>query len=176
MSKEKSVCDEINFQALYESYAQDVRNFMYYKCGDLAQAEDFTQQTFLKLWTNCKKVVFEKAKSFLFTVAKNDFLKDIAHQKVKLRFQQLTTTDTEKKSEQADESIRKKELKEALEEAISNLTEAQREVFLLNRIDKLKYREIADMLNISVKAVEKRMQKALEAINKCMKEFEINKI
>jgi len=178
VSNNKSVCDEANFKMLYEKYAKDVRNFMYYKCGDLAKAEDFMQQTFFKLWTNCKKVIFEKTKSYLFTVANNDFLKDVAHQKVKLKFQQESThTDhSAKKHDQADDLIRQKELKEHLEDVISKLTESQREVFLLNRIDKLKYREIADMLNISVKAVEKRMQKALESVNEGMREFGIRKI
>jgi len=49
---------------------------------------------------------------------------------------------------------------------LANLPSKQREVFLLNRIDKKKYAEIAEMLGISVKAVEKRMQKALIIIRK----------
>jgi len=48
-----------------------------------------------------------------------------------------------------------------IEEAISALLSAQREAFLLNRIDKLTYKEIAIRLDISQTAVEKRMTKAL---------------
>ena len=47
---------------------------------------------------------------------------------------------------------------------IANLSEKQREVFLLNRIEKKKYKEIAEMLGISVKAVEKRMHGALKSL------------
>ena len=50
----------------------------------------------------------------------------------------------------------------ANQSAISDLPEGQREVFLLNRIDKKTYKEIAEMLDISVKAVEKRMNLALQ--------------
>jgi RNA polymerase sigma-70 factor (ECF subfamily) len=50
---------------------------------------------------------------------------------------------------------------EKLESVIAGLPEKQREVFLLSRIDKKKYAEIAEMLDISVKAVEKRMSQAL---------------
>ena len=51
-----------------------------------------------------------------------------------------------------------------LQNAISDLKEGQREVFLLSRIDKKTYKEIAEMLSISVKAVEKRMTLALKQL------------
>jgi RNA polymerase sigma-70 factor (ECF subfamily) len=56
------------------------------------------------------------------------------------------------------------EFKERLERAIAELVSTQREVFLMNRIDKKKYSEIAEELGISVKAVEKRMGKALKSL------------
>ena len=58
---------------------------------------------------------------------------------------------------------------EKLQKAIANLTDGQREVFLLSRMEDKKYAEIADMLAISVKAVEKRMMGALSALRE---EFE----
>jgi len=48
-----------------------------------------------------------------------------------------------------------------LEKTIADLPKIQREVFLLNRIEKKKYKDIAEQLGISVKAVEKRMHGAL---------------
>jgi RNA polymerase sigma-70 factor (ECF subfamily) len=54
-----------------------------------------------------------------------------------------------------------KEFLEKIEKAIADLPEKQKEVFLLSRIEKKKYREIAEILGISVKAVEKRMHLAL---------------
>jgi RNA polymerase sigma-70 factor (ECF subfamily) len=59
-----------------------------------------------------------------------------------------------------------KEFMEKLESTIDNLPEKQREVFLMNRIEKKKYKEIAICLNISVKAVEKRMHQALVVMRK----------
>jgi RNA polymerase sigma-70 factor (ECF subfamily) len=54
-----------------------------------------------------------------------------------------------------------KEFMDKLERTIDSLPEKQKEVFLLNRIEKKKYKEIAEQLDISVKAVEKRMHLAL---------------
>ena len=61
------------------------------------------------------------------------------------------------------------EYMDKLQKAIANLTDGQREVFLLSRMEDKKYSEIAEMLSISVKAVEKRMMGALNALRK---EFE----
>jgi RNA polymerase sigma factor (sigma-70 family) len=60
-----------------------------------------------------------------------------------------------------EDELREKEFQEQLETAIAGLPDGAREVFLLNRMDGLKYREIAVLLNISQKAVEKRMHRAL---------------
>ena len=57
--------------------------------------------------------------------------------------------------------MEEEEFRLRLEKAIAELPEKNRVVFLMNRIDKLTYKEIADQLNLSVKAVEKRMHKAL---------------
>ena len=51
-----------------------------------------------------------------------------------------------------------------MENAISNLTESQRTAFLLHRIEGKKYAEIAEIIGISVKAVEKRIHGALVSL------------
>ena len=59
-----------------------------------------------------------------------------------------------------------KELENAIKNAIENLPEKCREIFELSRFKGLKYREIADKLNISVKTVETQMSRALESLRK----------
>ena len=60
--------------------------------------------------------------------------------------------------------LEEEEFKLKLTKAIASLSELQREVFLLNRIEGKKYREIADLLDISQKTVEKRMSGALQIL------------
>lgn len=60
--------------------------------------------------------------------------------------------------------LEEEEFKQKLQNAIASLTTAQREVFLMNRIDGKKYKEIAELLDISQKAVEKRMSGALKTL------------
>ena len=162
--KQESVCQSAVFDRVFLEHAEDLRNFMYYRTRSLEQAEDLTQEAFIRLWKNCAKVSVEKVKSFIFKVANNLFLNQQEHQKVVLKFQQFQVVQNE---EQTPEFLlEEKEFLEQLQGAINDLPEGQREVFLLNRIDKKTYREIAEMLEISVKAVEKRMHKALVKLRK----------
>ena len=164
-----SVCEERVYAKVFREYAKVVRNFIYFKCGNEAQADDLTQDAFVKLWKNCAKVPLDKVKSFLFTVVKNDFFNQLEHQKVVLRFQQTKKNTVNK--ETPEFVLREKEFQEELNEAINSLSEKQREVFLLNRIEKKKYKDIAEMLGISQKAVEKRMHQAMLHLRSKIKNY-----
>ncbi len=153
------VCDETIYQQLFYEYAPRIRNFLYYKSGDLQLSEDLTQEAYLRLWKHCNTVSYSKARSFLFTVANNLFLDVVKHKKVVQQFQL-----GQKPKEQIhgpDTLLEGAEMKSLLEKALMDLPEKQRLVFLLNRIEKMTYKEIAELLDLSVKAVEKRMHKAL---------------
>jgi len=171
---ELSVCEEKNFQTLFGKYITDVRNFMYYKTGSLDSAEDLAQDAFVKMWNNCKDVIFSKAKSFLFTVSNRLFLNKVRHEKIKLSF--IKDNPTNDISESPEYIMEGNEFKIKLEEAISSLPEKQREVFLMNRIDKLSYSKIAELLGISVKAVEKRMGICLKTLKNKVEELNTYKI
>ncbi|WP_245748402.1 RNA polymerase sigma factor [Neolewinella agarilytica] len=163
MEKEQynnGVCDQTVFDSTFLSLAPRLRNFLYYRCGDAEQAADLVQESFLKLWENCGKVLPDKAKAWLFRVGENLVFKLGERAKVvrKYEWRQEGLTSVVASPEH---QLEEKEFREQLEAAIAGLPEGAREVFLLNRIDGLKYREIAELLNISQKAVEKRMHRAL---------------
>lgn len=167
---EKNVCEEKTFQGLFESLAKPLRNFLLYKGSELDQADDIVQDTFIKLWENCAKVLPEKAKSYIYTLASNAFKNEMAHLKVKLKFQE--NSDVSGINHETPEyAIEESEFKIKLEQAINSMVPTQREVFLMNRIEKKKYAEIADLLGVSVKAIEKRMGKALKHIRSQINEF-----
>ncbi|GAA0725237.1 hypothetical protein GCM10009430_30570 [Aquimarina litoralis] len=160
--EKKSVCEEKNFELIFDDCSESLRNIIYYKCGDLNLAEDIIQDAFVKLWKNCKKVVFYKAKSYLFTVANNNLLNHIAHKKVVLKYEQKPHTELNDQDPQF--IIEEKEFMAKLKKAIDNLPEKQRETFLLSRIDKKSYKEIAEITGVSVKAIEKRIHYALVSL------------
>ena len=171
MKKEISdnVCNEHLFSMLFNKYSKNLHDFLYYKFGESFSPKDKVQDAFIKLWQNCSKVSPLKAKSFLFTVANNLMLNEAAHQKVVLAYQKKPpkhyTNETPEFIMQENEYMQK------LQKAISNLTEAQRTAFLLNRIEGKKHKEIAVLLDISTKAVEKRVYGALKKLREDIEEL-----
>lgn len=162
-----TICEERVFERIFKKYSKDLHNFLYYKYGSKLDPQDKVQEAFVKLWDKCADTTPEKAKSFLFTIANNSMLNAIKHEKVKLRYAQKPITSST--NENPEFLLEEKEYLNKYERALSNLTEAQREVFLLNRIDKKRHQEIADMLGISKKAVEKRLYTALAKLRKEIK-------
>ena len=153
------ICNQKVFESLFNRYAKDLRRFLFFKTRDMDLAEDILQDSFVKLWDNCDKVSYDKAKSFLFTVANNMFLNHVKHKKVVNEHQKRSLKSSN--YETPEYLLIEKEFLVKIEDAISSLPEKQKEVFLLSRMEKKKYKEIAEMLRISVKAVEKRMHLAL---------------
>jgi RNA polymerase sigma-70 factor (ECF subfamily) len=160
----RSVCEEQTYQEVHRTHEKPLRNFLYYKFGDLEKARDFAQDAFIKLWHNCSKVPFDKAKSYLFTVANRLFLDDIDHQKVVLKFQQRQSISESQMESNPEYVYQQEEFKDRLEEAVSNLPEKQRTVFLMSRIDKLKNKEIAEALDLSIKTIEKHISSSLKTL------------
>ena len=156
-------CEKSVFSKLHEKYAKDLHDFIYYKFGEQHNPKDKVQQAFLKLWENCKKIAPHKAKSYLFSVANNTTLNVIKHKKVVLNYEIKTT---QKISDHQDPQfvLEEKEYLDKYQKALSNLTEEKRVAFLLNRVEGKKHKEIAKILGISRKAVEKRIYTALEQL------------
>ena len=160
MNEQTSLCSEIIFKAIFESHYKLLRNYLLYRFKDFERAEDAAQNAFVILWENCGKLKPEQAKSFLFTTAIRQSLNVIKHDKVVSDFQ-LQYKPKSTHVESPEFIIVSDELRIQLENAIQNLPEKQRVVFMLNRFENQTYREIADAMDLSVKAVEKRMHLAL---------------
>ncbi len=160
----ENICEENLFSSIYMKYSKSLHDYLYYKYGEQLHPKDKVQEAFIKLWNHCKDVSVEKAKSFLFTVANNNVLNDIKHQKVVLNFQKIKPKNYTVESPEF--LMEEQEYLLKYQKALSNLTEGQREAFLLNRIEGKRHKEIAELLDISVKAVEKRLYGALKSLRK----------
>ena len=123
------------------------------------EAEDAVQEVFLKLWKGRDKIDnYRSPEAFAITMTKNyclDRLKSKQASNLKI------VHNNYKNSENIERTIEGNEGVELVTKIMETLPEKQKEVFLLSRIEKKKYKEIAEIVGISVKAVEKRMHLAL---------------
>jgi RNA polymerase sigma-70 factor (family 1) len=154
--------DEKQFKQFYTEAMPQVRTFIHAKCKDLELAQDIAQESFVKLWNNKEKIELPKAKSYLFTVANNLFYDHTRHQKVVHNYESIYRVDRDHVDPQYQ--IEMQEFKQKLDRTIDSMPDGVREVFLLSRVEKMTYAQIADSLELTVKAIEKRMQRALEII------------
>lgn len=157
------VCEEKVFQMIFKENFDSLRNYFYYKFGDYEKAKDLMQDSFVKLWNNCKDVPYEKAKGYVFTLARNSFLNDYKREKM-IRNHKNNSSKNLLNIESPDYVLEEKEFLDKINRVISSLPDKNREVFLLNRIDGKTYKEIAVLFEISVKTVEKWMHDSLKII------------
>lgn len=162
------LCNEAVFKAVFDSYFKLLRNFLIYKFKNIERAEDTAQNAFVILWENCGALKPEQAKRFLYTTAIRLSLNLIKHDKIVTNFE-LQSKPNETHQESPEFLLEETELKIRLEKAINDLPEKQRTVFLMNRMENQSYTEIASVLDLSVKAVEKRMHLALLSLRKVVK-------
>lgn len=168
-SKQESLlCSESVFKSVFESHFKLLRNFLVFKFKNVERAEDVAQNAFVILWENCGTIKPEQAKSFLFTTAIRLTLNMIKHDKVVINFE-LRSKPKATHHESPEFLLLEDELQIQLEKAINGLPEKQRTVFLMNRLENQSYAEIATLLDLSVKTVEKRMHLALVSLRKVIK-------
>lgn len=154
------------FKNTFDTHFNGVRNYIYYRSGDQEMATDVAQETFMKLWEKQPELLNGSIKAFLFKIAGDIFISQLRKQNVAMKYKAIAVD--EETGESPFELMKYNELLRNYEKALEKLPDKQRTVFLLSRMDGLKYFEIADNLGVSVKAVEKRMKNALEYLRKAI--------
>ncbi|MBC2843703.1 RNA polymerase sigma factor [Winogradskyella flava] len=167
----ENICQEAAFERIYNKYSDDVHNFLYYKYGAQFNPRDKAQEAFIKLWDNCKKVTFAKAKSFLFTVANNMMLNDIKHQKVVLKHKK--TKPKHYTNETPEFVLEQDQYLEKYNKVLASLKEEQRVAFLMNKVEGKKQSEIAEFLGVTQKVVEYRIYSAFNVLKKELENFKL---
>ncbi|MDC6352589.1 sigma-70 family RNA polymerase sigma factor [Zeaxanthinibacter sp. PT1] len=158
-----NVCQEEVFSFLFNAHSKAIFRSIFYKYGNEEKAYDVVQEAFVKLWEHCTKVTPEKAKSYVYTIANNNYLNVLKAEKVRMKYNN-SGLEKDRTQESPEYLLEEKEFQQKLDNALNNLPENQRQTFLMNRVEGKKYAEIADLEGVSVKAIEKRMHLALKTL------------
>lgn len=163
--------DEKAFEQIFHHYYNNLCFYTYRIVQDEIQAEEVVQDLFVKIWEKRRNINIESSvQSYLFRSAKNMALNIIEHNNIKLRHAQ-TVLSKKNEYESTDEGYTEVGLAEKVEESIQSLPEKRREIFRMSREEGLKYKEIADKLNISIKTVEAQMGLAMKYLRNRLKHF-----
>jgi RNA polymerase sigma-70 factor (ECF subfamily) len=151
------------FQDIYDIHFDAIRSFVFYRCGDSETASDVAQDVFMRIWEKRFFLNGNHLKPLLYKMAADFHINNYRKEQCRINFEQSMMA-TENTVFSPEEEMSFNELVAAYSKALEQMTEKQRTVFLMNREDGMKYAEIADCLQISVKMVEKYISAALRLL------------
>jgi RNA polymerase sigma-70 factor, ECF subfamily len=158
---------EMYFKNLYQPLCNYANSFLY----DREESEEIVQATFLTVWEKRETLnVSSSVKSYLYAMVRNACLNLIKHEKIKQKYA-VEASYTNEGYDGVMETVTSVELEDRIAKAIEQLPEQCRLVFKLSRFEELKYQEIADQLEISVKTVENHIGKALKLMREHLKDY-----
>jgi len=160
------------FEMLFKTFYQPLCRYATSFLKDPDDAEEIVQAAFIGFWEKREAISIDTSvKSYLYRAVRNSCLNELKHEQVKQKYIAGETVMGEKVSESADHLAIHVELEDKIKAAIQTLPEQCRLIFTMSRFEELKYQEIADQLNLSVKTVENQMGKALKIMRTQLKEY-----
>lgn len=164
--------NESAYEMIFRTYYNPLCRYAYSFLEDKEEAEEVVQSAFITVWEKRNSLQIQTSlKSYLYRMVRNGCLNVIKHEKVKQQHVAHEMAVTEVSYESVSQKVYATELESKIAEAMKALPEQCRLVFQLSRFEELKYQEIADQLQISVKTVENHMGKALRIMREQLKEY-----
>lgn len=160
------------FEMIFKNYYQPLCSYAYTFLQDKEEAEEIVQGTFLSFWEKRSSLTIRTGiKPYLYAMVRNACLNVIKHEKIKQKHAVEEVALAPQSYDSVTQEVASSELETKIHEAMEKLPEQCRLVFKLSRFEELKYAEIADQLNISVKTVENHMGKALKIMREELKDY-----
>lgn len=164
--------DEKVFGEVFNAWAGDLVRYAATIVKNADDAEDIVQQLFVNIWNKKETMdVNTSLKSYLYRAVYNSSLNRIRQVAVKESYVTYAGQVSDPYAPDAAQHVAMKEVSSEIEKAISELPEQCRLIFKMSRYDQLKYQQIADQLELSVKTVENQMGKALKHMRERLKGY-----
>lgn len=152
--------DESAFMEIYNRYWKMLYTSVHAVLRDSEQAKDIVQEVFVSIWSNAGNQPIAHLKAYLQQACRFQVYKQLQKRKNDTSFYERLSKATSDLV--AENGALAKEYQLQMKKVIASLPDIYRETFLLSREEHFTYKQIADRLHISEKAVEKRMSKALQ--------------
>lgn len=154
------------FEAVFRAYYPFLCNYATKITKEATEAEEIVQELFVRLWEKRDTIsITTSLKQYLFRATKNLCLNHLRHRKIKDEYELIVSRENE-----TDYFIEEQlEILQLIDKAIASMPAKRQEIFRLSRQQGLKYKEIAQILSISVKTVETQISLALKTLRESVK-------
>ena len=167
------------FEEVYHFYVNKLERFVTEYVNSKEEASDIVQNVFIVLWEKRETLTNDtNLNNYLITLAKNQSLNYIKHQKVCANYQgykekiwnEWMLSGYALEQFNSDHLVFE-ELYQTIQKSIDSLPGQCRDIFIMSRFEDKKYQEIADILSISIKTVEKKMSISLQIFRSALKDY-----
>lgn len=160
------------FENLFHTFYNDLCSFACHFLKDLPASEEIVQDIFFNLWAKKDELEIKSSiKSYLYQSTRNRCLNALKHIEVRENYKVLNERVRFENEQVENDVMVESELKEKISTAIEQLPTERKKIFVMSRYEGLKYKEIAEKLEISAKTVENQMGKALRFLREQLAEY-----
>lgn len=172
--------DLISFNQLYKEYQKRFVRFANAYIRDLTAAEDITVEAMMYYWENRQSLSEDyNVPAYILTIIKNKCLNYLRHQQIREEYSNKVKDyyewelNTRIATLQACEPYELfiSEIQELVQQALADMPERTRTIFMLNRYENKSYKEIADIMHITPKGVDFHISKALKILQTHLKDY-----
>ncbi|MBK5720732.1 RNA polymerase sigma-70 factor [Dysgonomonas sp. Marseille-P4677] len=159
----KVLIDEATLKEFFNAYFDDICTFLNYYTHNKQLIEDIIQDIFIKLWEERDTVNIFFIKTYLYNAARNRMLNHLRNEQNRSALlDEWANREIEK--QKAKDCVNMEEFSLIYQQAINDLPEKCREIFILSKEYSKTYREIAETKNLSIKTVEAQMSIAIKRV------------
>ena len=151
------------FKICFESWFDELRNYISYRSWDTDLATDIVQDAFTRLWEKGYQYEGKATRALLYRITSDLW---ISHYRKNKRLGHQAEMEWTTAIDQTDAHLLTQELLQQINKQLQKMSEDVRTTFLMSRAQSMSYSTIAELLQISVKTVEKRMSIALKQLRK----------
>lgn len=163
-----------SFEFLFRLHYEPLLSYSITITKSEADSEEVIQDLFYKIWKDRKKLnIKHSISAYLYQSVFHNSLQIVKRGKLNEKYVRYTLNQPRQDID-PEEILKYEELNRAFFELMEELPERRRQIFKMNRIQGLKYKEIAEELSISVKTVEKNMTKALQFFRENLGDYNFN--
>lgn len=167
------------FNSLFERYYAGLCVYSESFVGDKDISEDLVQDVFVNIWMKHAELDINEAMgAYLYKAVHNASIQFLRHQKVKNRYSALIKAKLAEAEQIPFEWVavnpdpaEETEIRTLYNQALEQLPAQTRDIFLYSREKGMKYSEIAEITNLSIKSIEYHISKALEVFRKVLKDY-----